>query len=486
MGDSKLPADFAGKTIHMVGIKGTGMAALAEILAAGKARLRGSDVAEVFYTDAILASLGIEVLPFDRGNVGEGIDLVIHSAAYARNVHPELVAAEESGIPILTYTEALGELSRRYDSTGIAGVHGKTTTTALSGTLLRGVGSSSTILAGSAVAGFGDRSTLILGDRFFVAETCEYKRHFLSFSPSRIVLTSVEPDHQDYYPDYESIRDAFLEYALSLPPRGLLIYCADDPGASDVAGRARVARPDLELVPYGWTAEGPWRLESYGTGAERAEFRVSGFPETFRLRVPGRHVALDATAALALTDRLVRREFGVPLEGGRLAAAREALESFAGSRRRAEILGTARGILFMDDYGHHPTAIRLTLEGIRDFYPDRRLVVDFMSHTYSRTAALLDGYADAFTAADEVILHRIYASARERPDGSVTGRTLFERMSARRPGVRYFEEPLDALDILKSELGPGDLFLTLGAGDNFRLGRALYESIKAGEDTETP
>ena len=457
------------------------MAALAEILCARGARLTGSDVSDIFYTDAILRSLGISVLPFSAGNLREDVELVIHSAAYVRGVHTELVAAEARGIPMLTYTEALGELSRRYDSSGIAGVHGKTTTTALAGTLLRGVDSSATILAGSAVAGFGDRSTLMLGDRFFVAETCEYKRHFLAFSPNRIVLTSVEPDHQDCFPDYESIRDAFLEYVRSLPSRGTLIYCSDDAGAKDVADRSRLARPDLVLVPYGWTAEGPWRIEAYVTGADRAEFRLAGIPEPFRIRIPGRHIALDAAAALALTDRLVQEEFGRPLEGAKLAEARTALESFAGSRRRCEILGIARGVLFMDDYGHHPTAIRMTLEGIRDFYPRRRLVVDFMSHTYSRTAALLDDYAEAFSAADEVVLHRIYASAREKPDGLVSGRTLFERMAARRPKVRYFEEPLDALETLQAELKPGDLFLTLGAGDNFRLGRSLYESLKAEE-----
>ncbi len=485
MAGPRLPESFEGIPVHMVGIKGTGMAALAEILVAEKARLTGSDVQDVFYTDAVLRSLGIEALPFSADNVREGTRLVIHSAAYARGVHPELVAAERLGIPMLTYTEALGELSRRFDSSGIAGVHGKTTTTALAGTLLRGAGSSSVILAGSAVAGFGDRSTLILGRRFFVAETCEYKRHFLSFSPSRIILTSVEPDHQDYYPDYESIRDAFLEYVRSLPYGGTLIYCADDPGAVDTAARAREDRPDLELMPYGFEAEGPWNLESYEVRDERAEFRLAGLPGPFVLRIPGRHVALDATAALALTDRLVREEFGGPLEGKRLESVRTALESFSGSRRRCEILGTARGILFMDDYGHHPTAIRKTLEGIRDFYPRRRLVVDFMSHTYSRTAALLDGYADAFGAADEVVLHRIYASAREKPDGSVTGRTLFDRMSARHPRVRYFEEPLEALEPLRADLGPGDLFLTLGAGDNFRLGRTLYESLKSEEDASS-
>ena len=485
MAETVLPPNFAGLSIHMVGIKGTGMAALAELLSAGGARITGSDVSDVFYTDAILGSLGIKALPFSQDNIRLGLDLVVHSAAYIRGQHPELVAAEARGIPLMTYTEALGELSRRFDSTGIAGVHGKTTTTALAGTLLKGAESSAVILAGSAVSGFGDRSTLILGNRFFVAETCEYKRNFLSFRPSRIVLTSVEPDHQDYYPDYESIRDAFLEYALSLPHGGCLIYCSDDPGASEVAKRALDLRPDLDTVPYGWTAQGRWKLSSYTIARECAEFRFEGMTEPFRVRIPGRHIALDAAAALALTDRLVLEEFGRPLEGPRLDAVRRSLEEFSGSRRRCEILGNAQGILFMDDYGHHPTAIRLTLEGIREFYPDRRIVVDFMSHTYSRTKALLDEYADAFSSADEVFLHKIYASAREKPDGSVTGKTLFNRMAERRDRVRYFEEPLEALEFLRSELRPGDLFLTLGAGDNFRLGRTLFERIKAEQEAPT-
>lgn len=455
------------------------MAALAEILAGKKASLTGSDVSDVFYTDAVLASLGLKALPFSEKNITADIQLVIHSAAYPRDTHPELVAAKALGIPILSYTEALGELSRRYESCGIAGVHGKTTTTALAGTLLKGAGSSSTILAGSAVAGFGDRSTLVLGSRFFVAETCEYKRHFLSFSPTRIILTSVESDHQDYYPDYDAIRDAFLEYARTLPEKGELVYCADDPGALDVVARARSARPDLVYIPYGWKADGPWRLLSYNVADERAWFRVAGFDTPFSLRIPGKHIALDATAALALTDLLVRREFGEGLQGERLEAVRKALAEFSGSRRRCEILGEARGVLFMDDYGHHPTAIRLTLEGLKEFYPHRRLVCDFMSHTYSRTKALLEDYAESFSAADEVVLHKIYASAREIPDGSVTGQTLFERTKAHHPKVRYFEEPLDACDHLASDLRPGDLFLTMGAGDNFKLGRRLFDILRA-------
>ena len=478
MRKSLLPIDVTGFRIHMVGIKGTGMAALAEILSAGNASLTGSDVSDEFYTDAVLAALGITVLPFSADNIRPDIRLVIYSAAYQRALHPELKAADALGIPVLTYTEALGELSRRFESSGIAGVHGKTTTAALAGTLLRGAGSSATILAGSAVSGFGDRSTLVLGNRFFVAETCEYKRHFLSFCPSRIVLTSVESDHQDYYPDYASIRDAFVEYARSLPSSGQLFYCADDAGASEVASRVKAERPDLRLIPYGWSAEGPWRLLSYEVQSERAVFRIAAFDATFALRIPGRHIALDAVAALALTDSLVREEFGGGLEGERLGAVREALEGFAGSRRRCEIVGNVGGVLFMDDYGHHPTAIRLTLEGIKGFYPNRRLIVDFMSHTYSRTKALIDDYARSFSSADEVFLHKIYPSAREVPNGSVTGRTLYEKVRRFHPAVRYFEEPMDAFDTLRSELREGDLFLTLGAGDNFRLGRRLYDAFR--------
>jgi UDP-N-acetylmuramate--alanine ligase len=192
-----------------------------------------------------------------------------------------------------------------------------------------------------------------------------------------------------------------------------------------------------------------------------------------KLRLPGRHIALDAVAALALTDSLVKDQYGGWTDAQR-ESLRRALEDFRGSRRRQEILGEEGGILFMDDYGHHPTAIRTTLEGLREFYPRRRIVLSFMSHTYTRTAALLDEFAASFAQADQVILHKIYGSAREAYQGGVTGRTLFEKTKALRDGVLYVEEPLDAAEVLKGILKPGDLFLTMGAGDNWKLGTALY------------
>jgi UDP-N-acetylmuramate--alanine ligase len=271
-----------------------------------------------------------------------------------------------------------------------------------------------------------------------------------------------------------------MEYARLLPRGGELIYCADDPGAVEIAAALYKERRDISFIPYGFNAAGEFRIESFETGDERTEMRVGQFPGEFRLRLPGRHSALDAVAALALTDSLVRNEYKGGWNKERREGVRKALEEFRGSRRRQEILGEAGGILFMDDYGHHPTAIKTTLEGIKDFYPRRRLILSFMSHTYTRTAALLDQFASSMEKADLVILHKIYASAREAYRGGVNGKTLFEKTQKLRQGVYYREEPLEAVDLLKDILRPGDLFLTMGAGDNWRLGKALLEYYRTG------
>lgn len=483
------------RRIHLVGAKGTGMAALAEILASQGCSLSGSDSAEVFYTDAILRSLGI--LPsvgFEASQLPPGTELVIHSAAYSRQDNPQLLAAILAGIPVMSYPEALGLLSGTMKSTAIAGVHGKTTTTAMSGAVVAALGIDATVLAGSSVSSFGGHSTLIRGSVAFVAETCEYRRHFLHFHPSRMVVTSVEPDHQDYYPRYEDILAAFVEFGRLLPASGVFIYCADDPGASEVASILREERPDLAFVPYGHKAEGMWRLENFATRKAEATFSLAGIPGLFRLHVPGHHLALDATAAAIVgLSLLAEREcasecpvdkgtglpFGWTPSGEAIAALREAIAAFSGSKRRSEILGEAGGVLFMDDYGHHPTAIRETVKGIREFWPDRRLIVDFMSHTYSRTRSLFADFARCLDEADIVILHKIYASAREAISTDLSGRDLCDAISSGRDKVLYFEEPDGAFGELRSLLRPGDLFLTMGAGDNWKLGAALFADRKA-------
>jgi UDP-N-acetylmuramate--alanine ligase len=470
-----LPSSIAGFRVHLVGIKGTGMTALAEVLSARGARISGSDTGETFYTDAILRRLGIQYAErFDAANLPADAALVVHSAAYRADENPELLAASAAGIPIVTYPQALGLLSGACDASGVSGVHGKSTTTALCGVILKEWGFPATILVGTEVPGFGGRSTLVQGERYLVAETCEYRRHFLNFHAERILVTSVEPDHLDYFRDLDDILEAFESYGRSLPFQGTVIFCADDAGAAEAARRIAVRRDDLGLVPYGRNASGRFRITEITPGPGHTRFSLEGFPQTFELHVPGAHMVLNAAGALALCSEIWRRERGdQPVDSG---GAARAFAAFTGCRRRSEIVGEARGVLVMDDYAHHPTAVARTLEGIKAFHPGRRLVVSFMSHTYSRTRALLAEFGRCFSAADEVVIHRIYASARET-DVSVTGEDLAREVAKHHPMVSYTADPLDTAPRLVRTLHAGDLFITMGAGDNWRLGREVLAGL---------
>lgn len=494
MEDFLLPSDLRGLHIHFVGIKGTGMAALTEILCQRGARITGSDVADTFYTDQVLAACGITASSFDAANITGDLLCVIHSSAYNEATNCELQEARRRGIPCLLYSQALGQLSAHAYSCGIAGVHGKTTTTGLAGTILAQLRLPVQVLAGSLISSFGGAGegscTLSLGQEFFVAETCEYQRHFMDFHPRKIILTSVESDHQDYFPTYEAILSAFVDYACLLPEGGQLIYCADDAGATEAASVVAGKRPDIQLVPYGEAAGGDYRIRFGGVEEGRQCFYLAGFgSHPFYLQVPGRHLVLNAAAAIALSVELLREAGRSPESESAGLAERLAcgLAAFRGGKRRSELIGRRDKLVILDDYAHHPTAIRTTLAGYREFYPGCKLVVDFMSHTYTRTAALLEEFAAAFADADEVVLHRIYGSAREDASASgVDGTTLYRATCRHHPAVRYYEEFMDAADDLERELAQGDrnfpggiVFVTMGAGDNWKLGRELWRRLGA-------
>jgi len=474
--------------VYFVGIKGTGVCALAELVHNSGIKVSGSDISEKFYTDEILQELKIPYYEeFDAKHIDKNIDMIIYSAAYGADTNPELERAQELKIPMLKYTDALGAWSAKFDSTGVCGVHGKTTTTAICGIMMKAARLPAQILVGSAVIDFGGRSTISLGDKYFIAETCEYRKHFLSFHPKRIILTSVESDHQDFFPTYESIRDAFVEYCRLLPEGGQLIYCADDSGACEVANIIKNDNRGIQLVPYGFTAEGDFKVNYYKVENEKGVFSVAGFPEEFNIRIPGRHQALNTAAGLALASSLAKNDGaadGTALNKEQLESVKNALLNFKSTKRRSEIVGETGGIIFMDDYGHHPTAIKTTLAGIKSFYPKRRLIVSFMSHTYTRTSALLEEFSNCFNDADILYLHKIYASARENYKGGVNGLTLYEKTSAVRSGAGkgqtfYTEETDDAFKPLSETLKSGDIFITLGAGNNWPLGVKLFKYFKS-------
>ena len=464
-----------GRAVHLVGIAGQGMSALAEVLLARGAVVTGADVDEPFFTTPVLERIGVPVLPFDAGNVN-GADLVVFSAAYDPERHPELRAAREAGVPLCNYPQALGALSAQCEAVAVCGTHGKTTITAMLGTLLDVLELPATVLVGSSVSGFGGRSTLNRGTELLAAETCEYRRHFLHYHPDRIVLSGVEWEHVDYFTDYRDTVDAFVQFCRRLPHGGELIYDADEAGAVDVAAAVEAERADVVRTPVGSTAAGPYRLHGATLAAGRTGFRIAAFPGEFALSVPGLHSVKDAALAVAAATSLYRSGRG---DSPDFSAVSRALSRFSGTRRRSEVVGDAGGVTFVEDYGHHPTEVRVTLTGLRHFFGNRPLVVDFMPHTFSRTDRLLEDFATVFGDAERVILHDIYASARERNDSGISGMALYRAVKRRHSAVEYTPgvDDDEALELAQRSVRPGDVFVTMGAGDNWKLGERLRERL---------
>lgn len=473
-----LPEDLTGFKIYMIGIKGTGVAALAELLVSQGASVCGSDVSEDFYTAPALKKLDVKIFsPFSEKNIPVDTQLVIYSAAYSIENNEEMAATYKKGIPMMNYPKALGAISAHSYSIGICGVHGKTTTTGIAGTILKDLPLEASVLAGSVISNFGNSCTMINGQKYFIAETCEYKRHFLNFHPKKIILTSVEPDHQDYYPNYESILAAFLQYIDELPQFSELFYCADDEGACEAAKLSFTSRPDLVYIPYGEKATGDYKVTINGVKNDRLYFSLAGFAGEFSLQVPGHHNVLNATAAIAISVELLKEQMN-EITVNDISIIRNAVASYKGASRRTELIGKieSRNILVYDDYAHHPTAIKTLLKGLKEFYPDRRIIADFMSHTYSRTEALLDEFASCFGDADIVIHHKIFSSAREKYSGQLDAEILFNSTKKYHKNVFFFNEVLDAKDFILEKLKDGDLFITIGAGYNYILGQEILKA----------
>ena len=463
-----------GVRLYMVGIKGTGMAALAELFAGAGAEISGSDLSEEFYTDAILRKNAIPCHQgFDAANLPENPDLVIYSSAYDPATHPELLKARSLGYKSLNYSTALAQYAHSLPFAAVAGVHGKTSTTSMLALLVKKLGLNGQVLAGSALSNLGGSSTYNGGNDFFVAETCEYRRHFLKFSPHYLLITNVEADHLDYFKDEDDIRSAFEELLGQLPHDGTLLYCFDDPGARRVAAN----RPEIRQISYGFNASGDYGISAQGIKDGFQHFTLKGFNISFKLPYPGTHSLLNATAALALLA-CISGHLGDKGFHQQMAVA---LAHYSGASRRTEYVADIHGIKIIDDYAHHPTAIQTTLAGYRSFFPERRLVVDFMSHTYSRTFALLKDFASCFHHADILILNDIYASAREDNNEGITGETLYNEARKVHPCVHYIPNFEEAASFARATLAKNDIFVTMGAGDNWKIGRRVVELFGSSE-----
>ncbi|MCL6429553.1 MAG: UDP-N-acetylmuramate--L-alanine ligase [Anaerolineae bacterium] len=459
----EMPAIPRGAHIHIVGIGGSGMSAIARVLLErGDWHISGSDrsLSEV---GRGLADLGARVYDGHRAEqVGDADFVFVSSAIPQDNV--EVQEARGRGIPVIRRPQVLAWLTEGYDTIGVAGTHGKTTTTAMISAILLRAGLDPSFIVGGVVPELGTNAHAGRG-RHFVIEADEYERTFLALRPSVAVVTNVEMDHPDCFPTYADVQAAFGAYLGQTRPGGWVIACADDPGGSGLLGGVPDGR---RTVRYGLGPESDVRAVQVLPNGLGYDFDVVAAGEPcgrFSLQVPGLHNVRNALAALS-----VARELGVSLQ-----VAREALVSYRGVARRFELKGEVAGITVIDDYAHHPTEIRATLAAARARYHGRTIWAVFQPHTFSRTQALLEQYRRCFDDADHVLITPIYA-ARERDDRGVSSADLVR--DAVHKDMRYVPDLEAATRELVRSLKAGDVLVTMGAGDSFRVGEGVLSTLQ--------
>ncbi|HET7231360.1 MAG TPA: UDP-N-acetylmuramate--L-alanine ligase [Longimicrobium sp.] len=452
--------------MHFVGIGGAGMAPLAEMLLLAGGQVTGCQD-HLNASARLLRRHGATVTEgHDPAHVAGAVAVVMTAAV--PDGHPEIAAARARGIPVMKRAAALGAIVNRGTVIGIAGTHGKTTTTALTTTVLAAAGLDPTGFVGAHVAAWGGNLRRG-GDSVYVVEADEYDRSFHQLRPTVAVITTLEADHLDIYGSLEAVEESFLTFAESVPPDGLIACCADDHGASRLANLLR-GGPE-RVMTYGLNAGSMLRAEDVVNDGAATRFTVrerGTVLGTARVAVPGVHNVRNALAAVA-----VARRFDIPW-----AAIERGLADFKGVDRRFERVGEAAGVLFVDDYAHHPTEIEATLTAARAAHPDRRLVAVFQPHLYSRTRDFADEFGRALTGADIVFLTDIYA-AREKPIEGVTGEMI--AIPARQAGVdvRYVTDRAEIVNAVSQELRAGDLCLTMGAGNLDEASRELLALLEA-------
>jgi len=447
--------------IHFVGIGGAGMSGIAEVLHNMEYVVTGSDLKASEVTRH-LEQLGIRVSIGHRPEHVQGADVVVRSSAVALD-NPEVAAARQHLIPVIPRAEMLAELMRLKYGVAVAGTHGKTTTTSMLATVLAHGGLDPTIVIGGRLRGLGSNAKLGKGD-FLVAEADESDGSFLKLSPTLAVVTTIDAEHLDYYRDLTHIQEAFLQFINKVPFYGSAILCLDQENI-----QALLPRVEKRFITYGLRTQADITAREIRLQGMGSEFVVVARQEVlgkFRLRVPGIHNVSNALAAVGVGLDLTIEP----------AAIREALEEFAGVERRFQIKGEARGIVVVDDYGHHPAEIRATLDAAKEGF-GRRVVVVFQPHRYTRTKYLLRDFSTAFYQADVVIVTEVYAAGEAVIPG-VSGRQIAEgALEHGHRNVTFVKDKEAVPDLLLPVLRPGDLVITMGAGDIWQIGEEIMRRL---------
>ncbi len=452
--------------IHFVGIGGIGMSGIAEVLHNLGYAISGSDLADSEITRR-LARMGVRYATGHRAeNVAQADVVVVSSAVTATNV--EVLTAKAGKIPVIPRAEMLAELMRMKYGVAVAGSHGKTTTTSLIGTVLAKGGLDPTLVIGGRLNSLGANAKLGQGE-FMVAEADESDGSFLKLNPMVAVVTTIDREHLDFYQNLAEIQQAFSQFLNKVPFYGFCVVCADEPNI-------RAILPDLtkKVFTYGLHGDVDYsarEVRTQGLGSVFVAMHHGNELGAVALNIPGLHNIRNALAAIATGV-----ELDIPF-----APIREALHDFSGIHRRFEVKGEALGITVVDDYGHHPTEIDATLRTARLVWPDRRLVAVFQPHRYTRTQALWQEFCPPLLAADVLLVTEVYGAG-ELPIAGVSGALIWEGVRALdHPQALYLPQSEDLAAEMLRHARPGDVVLTLGAGDIWKVGEQLLKALQEGE-----
>ena len=451
--------------VHLIGVGGAHMSAIAQILHAWGHAVTGSDQRSSAMT-AKLAALGVRVtIGHAAENVGDAQLVVMTSAAHGDN--PEIVEARRRGVPVIKRAEMVARLMEGRYSIAVAGTHGKTTTSGLIAHMLVEAKLDPTYLIGGEVRSLGTNAAPGEG-RYIVVEADEYDRAFLNYTPDVAVVLNIEPDHLDIYGTVGALQDAFAQFMASAPIDGHVIGCADSARVRETIAAGGVRARDVRT--YGLEEPADWRATALAESDGRQTFDVetAGRPfGSFAIALAGRHNVSNALAGIVAGNTI----------GIETAVMRRALASYRGAERRFEPVGEAAGVTVMDDYAHHPTEVREgTIAAARQRFPGRRLVLLFQPHTYTRTAYLLEEWKTCFAGADALYVTHTYA-AREQPSQGLGGRDLADAVTS--PPAVYVETFEDAAERIARDLRAGDVFFTVGAGDVNRVGPMVLARLRA-------
>jgi UDP-N-acetylmuramate--alanine ligase len=449
------------KHIHLVGIGGTGMSGIAELLLNLAYKVSGSDLVKTDVTER-LAGLGGQISIGHDAACVEGADVVVYSSAVRRE-NVEIVEAHKRGIPVIPRAEMLAELMRMKRGIAVGGAHGKTTTTWLVGLVMASAGLDPTIIVGGRLKAIGTNAKLG-GGNYIVAEADESDGSFLRLSPTLAVITTIDEEHLDHYSGIDAIKESFVEFANKVPFYGAAIVCLDEENIQSV-----IPRIERRVITYGFSQQADVRGTDVSPDGISVTFNVSlrdAKLGSVLLRTPGDHNIFNALAAVA-----VGLELDIPFP-----AISEGISQFTGISRRLEVKGEASGITFIDDYAHHPTEIMATLATIKAIW-GRRIIALLQPHRYTRTRALWEKLGRSFYDADTVVVTSIYAAG-EEPIPGVTAELIAKAaLRSGHRGVRFLPARDESVQYLTATAGRGDIVVTLGAGDVWKMGDDAFRRL---------